>query len=85
MAKTGFHTYDIFNNEDVVTRWKYFNFCHKKALNCGLVCRCNIKDSVPKLELWGTKCQFLKYYLQTLTKCQYKLEGVKRCISFLFE
>lgn len=85
MTKSHFYTYDIFNIKDVTTRWKYFNFCHKKALNCGLVCRCIIKDSFMKLELWGTKRQFLKYYLQTMTKCEYKWEGVKRFVSFLFE
>lgn len=59
MAKTGFHTYDIFNNEDVVTRWKYFNFCHKKALGGGLVCGCPLGGSVAGLGLWGSACLFL--------------------------
>ncbi len=85
MVKTYFHTCDIFDIEDEVVRRKYFNFCYKKALKCGLKCRCIIENSFMELELWGSKYEFLKYYLKTLTKCQYKLKGVRRFISFLFE
>ena len=84
MIKTGIHTCDIFNNADMKIRMKYFDFCHKKALDCGLTCKCIIQDYIPKLEMWGTKWQFLKYYSQTLTKCECKLKGIKRCLSVLF-
>ena len=53
MSKTYFHTYDIFNNEDITERMRYFNSCHKAALRCGLTVKCIMKDKYPKLELWG--------------------------------
>lgn len=74
MAKICIHTYDIFDIKDATMRSRYFDFCHKKALNCGLVCRCIIRDSFTKLELWGTKRQFLKYYFQTMTNTFWLLE-----------
>lgn len=81
MNKTYFHTYDIFNNEDVTERMRYFNSCHKAALRCGLTVRCIMKDKYLKLELWGTKSQFVKYYIKTLLKCVYKYDGIKRLIT----
>lgn len=83
--KTGFHTYDIFNIEDETVRQKYFSFCHEKAICCGLECACHTKAPMQKLELWGTKSQLIKYYILTLTKCQYKLKGIKRIASFIFD
>lgn len=81
MEKIGFYTYDIFDIKDVDKRWKYFDFCYKEALKCGLTCRCIIKDTFMKLELWGTKYQFIKYYLKTLSKYECKLKGVKRLLA----
>jgi len=82
--KRCFHTYDIFDVKDDI-REKYFDFCHNKALACGLTCKCSIVDDIPRLEMWGTKSSFLRYYLVTLTKCEYKIGGIKRLLSFIFE
>lgn len=84
MTKTMYHTIDIFDNVNPVTRMRYFDFCHKRALDIGLICKCSLKDRSSKLEMWGTKCQFLRYYLETLLKCDYKMKGFKRWFSFLF-
>ena len=81
MNKTYFHTYDIFNNEDVTERMRYFNSCHKAALRCGLEVRCIMKEEYPKLELWGTKSQFVKYYIETLLECVCKCDGITRLIK----
>ena len=44
MSKTYFHTYDIFNNEDITERMRYFNSCHKAALRCGLTVKSIMVD-----------------------------------------
>ena len=64
MNKTYFHTYDIFDNEDVTERMRYFNSCHKAALRCGLTVRCIMKDKYPKLELWGPNLNLLNITLK---------------------
>ena len=81
MSKTHFYTRDIFDNKDVTERMRYFNSCHKAALRCGLTVRCIMKDKYPKLELWGTKSQFVKYYTKTLLKCEHKCDGIKRFMA----
>ena len=81
MSKTYFHTYDIFNNEDITERTRYFNSCHKAALRCGLTVKCIMEDEYPKLELWGNKSQFVKYYIKTLLKCVHKYDGIKRLMT----
>lgn len=83
MSKKHIHTYDIFDIKDVKINKKYFNFCHKEALRCGMQCRCYIKQPYMKLELWGNKYQFIKYYLNTLSKCSHKMNGVKRLASII--
>ena len=83
MNEIHFHTYDIFNIKDVEKRMRYFDSCRKVALKCGLTVRCIIKDKYPKLELWGTKSQFVKYYINTLLNCSYKFDGIKRIISVI--
>ena len=86
MAKTMFHTYDVFDIKDSKTRWKWFDICHNQALKCGLTCRCFIENPhFLKLELWGSKQQFIKYYFITLAKTERKLEGIKRLMSFIIE
>lgn len=84
MIETDYHTYDIFDNDNENKRMRYFDFCHNKALECGLICRCILRDRYPKLELWGSRHQFFRYYLLTLTKCEYKSKGIKRWLSVLF-
>lgn len=83
MNKTEFHTTDIFNINDVETRWRYFDFCHKEALKCGLTCKCIMDQTFMKLELWGNRCQFFKYYFKTLKMCLKKMDGVKRLASVI--
>lgn len=86
MSKTIFHTYDIFNSTDQKINIEYFDFCHKKALRCGLSCVCiDMESRVPKLKLTGTKWEFIKYYFLTLTKCECKWKGIKRLLSFVLE
>jgi len=82
---TYFRTTDIFYIEGAEKGFKYFNLCHKKALKCGLVCKCIIDGSVLKLVITGTKYQFLKYYLHTLCENECKWDGIKRIALFLKE
>jgi hypothetical protein len=83
MTKTYFHTYDIFDIKDEVKRKRYFDSCLKEALNCGLTYEYFMENSIIKLELWGSRLEFLRYYLKTLIKCQHKLNGIIRLASFL--
>lgn len=83
MSKTIHYTRDIFNITDQKIKMEYFGFCYKKALECGLTCICEDVESTPKLELAGTKWQFVKYYFLTLTKCERKRKGIKRLLSFI--
>lgn len=85
MSKTIFHTCDIFNITDQKIKMEYFDFCYKKALECGLTCVCKDIGSTPKLKLEGTKWEFVKYYFLTLTKCDCKWKGIKRLLSFVLE
>lgn len=82
--KIRFHTCDIFNIKDVEKKMRYFNSCHKAALKCGLTVGCITEDECLKLKLWGTKSQFVNYYIKTLLKCSYKFDGIKRIIWTLF-
>lgn len=79
----GYHTYDTFGND--IKGIRYFNFCRLKALDCGLTCRCIVENNAPKLEMWGNKHQFLKYYTITVFKCDKKFNGIKRIIEFIFD
>lgn len=81
MTEIMFHTYDIFNGEANNMIW--YNFCHVKALKSGLQCKCWIEELPMRLELFGNKKQFMKYYLSTITK-NYKYEGIKRLINCIF-
>lgn len=77
--KVRYHTFDTFDEE--YDNDKYYSFCHGAALHCGLTIICKPK----KMELWGTKRQFIMYYLITLFKCENKISGVKRILSFIFD
>lgn len=79
--KVRIHTKDIFNFKDVGKKWEYYDFCHKEALKCGLSCKCFIDQPFMELELWGSKLQFVKYYVKTLLKCQKKMDGIKRLMQ----
>ena len=79
---TNIHTYDIFDSKDKCDRQRLFDLCHEKALTCGLTCRCYPGD-IPKLELWGTKSNMLRYYFTTLFLCDQKIKGIIRLISIL--
>lgn len=83
MNKTYFHTYDIFNHKNKFENLEWFRFCRNKALISGLDVKDIINESNIKLELHGTRFQFIKYYFRTLTKCENKLNGIIRFILFL--
>lgn len=83
MSKRMYYTYDIFDIADQKINMECFDFCYKKALECGLTCVCEDVESTPKLELIGTKWQFIKYYFLTLSECDCKLEGIRRLLSFI--
>ena len=84
MSKTYIRTFDIFNIEDAKKRMIYFNFCHEKALKYGLICKCRIEGKNTTLFMEGSKLQYIKYYLATLLKTEYKMDGIKRLISIIF-
>ena len=84
MSKIYIRTSDIFNIEDAKKRTAYFNFCREKALKCGLICDCHIKGEKTTLFMEGSKLQYIKYYLATLLKTEYKTDGIKRLISIIF-
>ena len=84
MSKNYIRTFDVFNIEDAKKRMAYFNFCHEKALKCGLICKCHIEGTNTTLFMEGDKLCYIKYYLATLTKTDYKMDGIKRLISIIF-
>ena len=84
MSKNYIRTSDIFNIEDAKKRMIYFNFCREKALKCGLICKCRIEGEKTTLFMEGSKLQYIKYYLATLLKNEYKTDGIKRLISIIF-
>ena len=84
MSKIYIRTSDIFDIEDAKKRMAYFNFCHKKALECGLTCKCHIEGKNTTLFMEGSKLQYIKYYLATLLKTRYKTDDIKRLVSIIF-
>ena len=84
MSKIYIRTSDIFSIEDAKKRMKYFNFCRKKALKCGLICKCHIEGEKTTLFMEGSKLQYIKYYLATLLKTRYKTDGIERLVSIIF-
>lgn len=85
MSKTYIRTFDLFNIEDNKKRMRCFDFCRKKALECGLICRCHLESTNTKLFMRGSKWQFVKYYSTTLLKTERKIDGIKRLVSVIFE
>ena len=85
MRKIYIRTSDIFNYKDEVKRMKYFDFCHKKALKCGLICRCHIDGINTKLFIEGSKWNIIKYYLTTVFKTKDNtVDAIKRITSLIF-
>ena len=85
MKKIYIKTSDIFNYKDEVKRMKYFDFCHKKALKCGLICRCHIDGVNTKLFIKGSKWDIIKYYLITVFKTEDDtIDAIKRIVSLIF-
>lgn len=84
MGNIYIHTLDIFDNEKVEARKPCFERCHKIALNCGLTCKCITEGSIFKLEMWGPKRGFIKYYAKTISKGDSIWRDIKRWISILF-
>ena len=85
MRKIYIRTSDIFEYKDKVKRMKYLDFCHKKALKCGLICRCHIDGVNTKLFIEGSKWDIIKYYLITVFKTEDKtIDAIKRITSLIF-
>ena len=85
MRKIYIRTSDIFEYKDEVKRMKYFDFCHKKALKCGLICRCHIDGVNTKLFIEGSKWYIIKYYLITVFKTEDNtIDAIKRIVSLIF-
>ena len=85
MRKIYIKTSDIFKYKDEVKRMKYFDFCHKKALKCGLICRCHIDGVNTKLFIEGSKWDIIKYYLVTVFKTEDNtVDAIKRITSLIF-
>ena len=85
MRKIYIRTSDIFEYKDEVKRMKYLDFCHKKALKCGLICRCHIDGVNTKLFIEGSKWDIIKYYLITVFKTEDKtIDAIKRIASLIF-
>lgn len=85
MRKIYIRTSDIFEYKDEVKRMKYFGFCHKKALKCGLICRCHIDGVNTKLFIEGSKWDIIKYYLITVFKTEDNtIDAIKRITSLIF-
>ena len=85
MRKIYIRTSDVFDYKDEVKRMKYFDFCHKKALKCGLICRCHIDGVNTKLFIKGSKWNIIKYYLVTVFKTEDNIvDAIKRITSLIF-
>lgn len=85
MRKIYIRTLDVFEYKDEVKRMKYFDFCHKKALKCGLICRCHIDGVNTKLFIEGSKWDIIKYYLTTVFKTEDNIiDAIKRITSLIF-
>ena len=85
MRKIYIRTSDVFDYKDEVKRMKYFDFCHKKALKCGLICRCHIDGVNTKLFIKGSKWNVIKYYLVTVFKTEDNtVDAIKRITSLIF-
>ena len=85
MRKIYIRTSDIFEYKDEVKRMKYLDFCHKKALKCGLICRCHIDGVNTKLFIEGSKWDIIKYYLITVFKTEDNtIDSIKRITSLIF-
>jgi hypothetical protein len=80
-----FKTYDIFNMKDKDKREYCLLRCIDIALQCGLMYKCHVHGRDTRLYLNGTKQQFAKYYLKTLTCSESIFDGLKRllyCITW---
>ena len=84
MRKIYIKTSDVFDYKDEAKRMKYFDFCHKKALKCGLICRCHIDGVDTKLFIEGSKWDIIKYYLITVFKTEDNIiDAIKRITSLI--
>lgn len=81
MRKIYIRTSDIFDYKDAEKRMKHFDFCRKKALECGLICRSHIDGMNTRLFIEGRKSKMVRYYLATIFKTGDGANGVKRLIS----
>ncbi len=84
MRKIYIRTSDIFDYKNAEKRMKYFDFCRKKALECGLVCHCHIDGMDTTLFIEGRKLDVIRYYLATALKTKDGMNGIKRLISIIF-
>lgn len=84
MSKTYIRTSDVFNIENKIVNQRYSKYCYEKAIKLGIQCKKHMNEQhFMALELSGSKCQLVKYYLITMFKTSNKLDGVKRLISII--
>lgn len=77
-------TSDIFDITDGKKRMDMFNYCHRHALNLGLICQSHLDGKDTILYMTGSKSKFIKYYAMTLFQSENILDGIKRIISIIF-
>lgn len=83
MSKIYIHTYDVFDISDPYKRQKMFTKCSKVALKCGLELRSVMKEGFISLELSGSKYQFVKYYIRTISVNENGMNCVKRILDII--
>ena len=80
MAKL-YRTYDLFDIENEEQRNDCLTLCIYAALKSGLSCKHVMNGTKTKLYMNGTKKQFIKYYLSTISYNESFTNTVRRLIK----
>lgn len=80
MAKL-YRTYDLFNVENEEQRNDCLTLCIYAVLQSGLSCKRVMNGARTKLYMTGTKKQFIKYYLNTMSYNKSFTNAVRRLIN----
>jgi hypothetical protein len=78
---TLFRTYDTFNIENDEKRNEFLKKCLRAALKSGLSCGYVMDGTKTRLHMNGTKKQFIKYYLNTISYNESFTNAVRRLIN----